>query len=292
MIRIGDFEITRIEEMMLAEPVETFAGIGKDEIEAQRSWLVPTYYDEAAHAFPTSIHVWLVKKPGLVMLVDTGGGNGKERPLSPRFHMRDAPFMETLAKAGVKPEDVNYVLLTHLHVDHVGWNTVRDGDAWVPAFPNATYVMSRVEAAHRDPQKGGAGKPPGATQPFVDSVKPVIDAGKARLVEGNESIAEGVDLMPIPGHAPGQMAVRLRSGGAEALFMGDVMHQPIQIHYPQVNSKYCEDQDVARKTRAELLAYAADHHALLLPGHFAAPHCGYVERDGAGYRFAPSKQAP
>lgn len=287
MIKLGDIEITRIEELMITEPVASFAGIGEAELAAHASWLVPDYYVPAEASFVTSVHVWLLRGPGQVILVDTGGGNDKERPASPRFHKRQAAFLEELAKAGVRREDVTLVLLTHLHVDHVGWNTMLVDGRWVPTFPNATYVMSAREVEARDPERGAAGKPPGAQAPFIDSVKPILDAGLARLVEGNERITDGIDLMPIPGHAPGQMAVRVRSGADEALFMADVVHQPIQVYYPQVNSKYCEDQELARETRAEVLAYAADRHALLLPGHFGRPHAGYVERDGTGYRFVP-----
>lgn len=293
MIKVGDFEITRIEEMVLAEPAATFAGFDAAALERHRDWLVPTYFDAAAETFVTSIHVWLVRTPTRTILIDTGGGNGKERPASPRFHQRDAPFLEALSRAGVRPADVDLVVLTHLHVDHVGWNTMLVEGEWQPTFPGATYVMSRVEVEARDPDRGGAGKPPGAAQPFIDSVRPVLDAGLARLVEGDEVLAEGVDLMPIPGHAPGQIAVRLRSQGQEALFIADVMHQPIQVYLPEINSKYCEDQDLARATRARILAYAADTGAIILPGHFGPPHGGTVERDGAGgYRFQPLATAP
>ncbi len=288
MIKVGTIEITRIEEMMLAEPLASFVGIGPDELAAQRDWHGAEFFNEAEQSFVTSVHVWLVKTPTLTILVDTGGGNAKDRPMSPRFHMRDVPFLDELAKSGVRREDVNLILLTHLHVDHVGWNTMMVDGKWVPTFPNATYVMSAKEVEARDPKQGGAARPPGAQAPFIDSVQPIIDAGLARLVEGNETIAEGIDLMPIPGHAPGQMAIRIRSGGKEALFIADAMHQPIQVRYPHVNSKYCEDQELARKTRAELLAYAADHDALILPGHFGKPHGGHVVRDPkGGYHFVP-----
>ena len=127
---------------------------------------------------------------------------------------------------------------------------------------------------------------------YNDSVKPVLDAGLVRIVAGSENLAPGIDLMPTPGHAPGQMAVRLRSGGKEALFIADVMHNPIQISHPDWNSKYCENQDMAAETRARVLRHAAEHGSLILPGHFGEPHCGYVRQGAGGYVFEPSGELP
>jgi glyoxylase-like metal-dependent hydrolase (beta-lactamase superfamily II) len=293
MIKVGDIEITRVEEMVLPEPAATFPGFDVDALAKHRNWLVPRYYDPATETFAVVIQVWIVKTPTATIVVDTGGGNDKERPASPRFHQRQAPFLEALAKAGIAREDVDFVILTHLHVDHVGWNTMLVDGKWVPTFPNATYVMPRIEVESRDPAGAGASRPPATHGPFLDSIKPVIDAGLARLVEGNETLMEGVDLIQIPGHSPGQMAVRLRSGDEEAVFIADVMHQPIQIYMPDLNSKYCEDQELARATRAKILAYAAETGAIILPGHFGPPHGGYVEKDGeGGYRFRPLAGMP
>jgi len=291
MIQLGDVEIRRIEELMVLEPTATFAGWQRH-VAAEQPWLVPNYYDAAADAFVTSIATWLVKTPEHTIIIDTGSGNHKDRPLSPRFNQLDTPYLARLKAAGVEPKDVDLVLLTHLHVDHVGWNTVRSGERWVPTFPNATYVMSRIEREWRDPARTTATRPAAADLPFLDSVLPVIEAGQAKLVEGNETVADGIDLMPTPGHAPGQMAVRIRSRGEEALFIADVMHQPIQIYYPDWNSKYCEDQTLAPVTRRRVLDYCADTGCLMLPAHFGAPFCGRVVRKGDGFAFVPSAQMP
>ena len=291
MLSVGDFKVTRIEDLVLAEPTALFAewtpAIGE-----QHRWFDKRYYDAAAQTFTISVHSWLVKTPNQTILIDTSGGNDKDRPTSPRFANLKTPFLERLRAAGVTPEEVDLVLLTHLHVDHVGWNTRLIDGRWVPTFPNAIYVMPRIEVEWRDPKRGAADKPPAAHFTFNDSIQPILDSGKARLVEGNETIAEGIDLMPLPGHAPGQMAVRLRSGGKEALFIADAMHQPIQVCYPEWNSKFCEDQVLARTTRKRLLAYCADYDSLICPGHFGAPYCGYVRRGGDGFIFVPSEQTP
>ncbi|MCX7307192.1 MAG: MBL fold metallo-hydrolase [Afipia sp.] len=292
MIRIGDVEISRIEEIVVLEASSVFSLWRKEMADTPHLALGPNYYDRSADGFVTSVHSWLVKTPQQMILIDTGSGNGKDRPLSPRFANMNTPYLERLKAAGAEPSDIDLVILTHLHIDHVGWNTqVVDGKN-VPTFPNATYIMSRAEREVRDPKLGASMKPPAANLPFLDSVQPIIDAGKARIVEGTEQIAEGIDLMPVPGHAPGMMAVRVKSGGEEALFIGDVMHQPIQVYHPSWNSKYCEDQDLARVTRTKILNYAADTGCLLLPVHFGAPYCGRVKRNGDGYEFVPSDTMP
>lgn len=287
MVQVGEVEITRIEEIMLAEPSTLFAEWRPEHLAENRHWLIPRFYDPAGDAFPTSIHTWLVRTKRHVIVIDTAGGNGKERPASPRFHRLDTPYLERLRAAGVSPAQVDTVICTHLHVDHVGWNTTKVGDRWVPTFPNATYIFSRTECEARDPKRGAATKPPATHFVFLDSVQPIIEAGKAKIVEGNERLTDEITLMPTPGHAPGQMAVRLRSRGEEAMFIADVMHQPVQIVYPAWNSKYCEDPEVARRTRKHVLEHCAEHRSLVLPAHFGSPHAGRVVRSGERFRFEP-----
>jgi glyoxylase-like metal-dependent hydrolase (beta-lactamase superfamily II) len=292
MLRVGNIEIIRIEELVLMEPTNLFAGWNKDIADKEIGWLSPNYYDPTADAFITSVHSWLIKTPHHTIIVDTGAGNGKDRPASPRFGNLNTPYLERLRNAGVAPERVHYVINTHLHVDHVGWNTIREGDRWVPTFPNARYILPRLEVETRDPKRGASNKPPASHKPFLDSVLPVIEAGLATLVDGNERLLDEIDLVPTPGHAPGQMAVRVQSEGAEALFIADVMHQPVQIKYPDWNSKYCENPVAARHTRMRILEYAADRGSLLLPVHFGSPYCGRVARRGGTFTFLPSEENP
>lgn len=293
MIRIGRFTIERVEEIVLREHKSLYADWDEAAVDAIRDWFVGDYYSPEDDSFATSIHTWLVRDGDRTILIDTGGGNAKPRPASPRFDLLDIPFLERLAEKAVKPEDVDHVLLTHLHVDHVGWNTeLVDGD-WVPTFPNATYVMTEIERNWRDPERGAKGKPEGATLPFVDSVAPVLEKSRVKLVNGDEkNFLPGIDFVPIPGHAPGMMGIRLKDGDAEALFIADVMHQPIQVYNPGWSSKYCEDKPLANKTRAEILEYAAKTGCLILPAHFGGTHCGYVRRSGSGYAYEPSEIMP
>jgi glyoxylase-like metal-dependent hydrolase (beta-lactamase superfamily II) len=292
MIKLGDIEITRIEEVMLVEEPSTFADFRPAMIDGIRDWLLPNHYDEKSNTFTISIHSWLLRTPDKTILLDSAAGNGKTRPLSPRLNMLNTPYLDRLKAAGVAPQDVDFVVHTHLHVDHVGWNTYWDGKRWAPTFTRATTIMSSIAREAHDPKLGAAGKPPGAHPIFIDSVQPLLDAGTVRLVEGTETLFPGIELVQAHGHAPGHMMVRVRSDGREALFIGDVMHQPIQIAYPDWNTKYCEDPPLARETRARVLAYCADERCLMLPWHFNAPYCGYVERRDDRYAFVPSDEIP
>jgi len=285
MFRFGEVEISVVPELMLREPTSLYPDFAPEVAQAELSWLAPHFYDPASQTFASSIHTYVLRFPDRLVIVDTGGGNAKDRPASPRFHQLNEPYLERLALAGVTPEAVDLVVLTHLHVDHVGWNTKLSDGRWVPTFPKARYVFSAIERDARDPARGGASKPTAYQDIFRDSVQPVIDSGQAWIVEGTETLAPRLDLMPIPGHAPGQMAVRIRSQGQEALLIGDVMHQPLQVSAPHWNSRYCEDQETARATRLKLLDYAAETGCAIFAGHFAHPHGGHVRRDGEGYRF-------
>jgi len=295
MIRIGRFTIDRVEEIVLREPKELYADWDESAVDPIADWFVGPYYDPESGTFATSIHSWLVRDGERTIVIDTGGGNGKPRPASGRFDGLNQPYLEELAGKGVRPEEVTHVLLTHLHVDHVGWNTHRQGDAWVPTFTNARHVMTEVERDWRDPERGAAGKPEGPTLPFVDSVKPILDDDNVPvdLVKGDEQdFLPGISFMQVPGHAPGMMAVQVKDGDDEALFIADVMHQPIQIYNPDWSSRYCEDKEVATETRKRVLQHAAETGCLILPAHFGGTHCGYVRKDGAGYAFEASKIMP
>lgn len=292
MITVGDIEVHRIEEQIVYEPMTLFPDFQPDILHANLHWLAPHYYDRDKAAFPTSVHSWLLRSPAFTVLIDTCGGNGKTRPLSPRFHMLDTPYVERLAALGVRPDNVDLVVLTHLHVDHVGWNTRLVDGRWVPTFPNAKYIVSRTERDAQDPARGAASKPRDATRPFVDSVQPILDAGLAMLVDGNEQLLPGIRLVSVPGHTPGMMAIHVRSRGEEALFVGDVAHQPIQVAMPEWSSKYCADPKQAAATRRKVFTYCARHNCLMLPVHFGWPYCGRIERAGVAFRFIPSEREP
>lgn len=289
--RIGETIVTRVYEQMGPgfPAARMLPGWDPEILKEHGGWLSPNFYEAASGKFISSIHSWVIKTRHHTILVDTCCGNGKDRPGFERFHMLDTPYLERLRAAGVAPEQVDYVMCTHLHVDHVGWNTRLLDGRWVPTFPNAKYVFSRVEADYWDPAKNKELTPAQAAI-FIDSVLPVIAAGQAQVVEmtdqlGDGQICDGLLIEPAPGHAPGHVVLRLLSGGDEGIFIGDVMHHPIQVYRPEWSSGFCADPKQAEASRRRVLEQCCETGALVFPAHFGAPHVGRVRRAGAGYRF-------
>jgi glyoxylase-like metal-dependent hydrolase (beta-lactamase superfamily II) len=174
------------------------------------------------------------------------------------------------------------VLLTHLHVDHVGWNTIWQDGSWVPVFPNATYVFSEQECDYFSTPAGA-----GRRMVFEDSVIPIIEAGRSRTVaaQGGQ-IIDGIRFLPTPGHSIGHMAISIASRGSIALFSGDVMHSPLQVYHPNWNSVFCLDQDSAQRSREYLLAYAAENNATVFAAHFPETSAGSIQRGREGYEWS------
>jgi glyoxylase-like metal-dependent hydrolase (beta-lactamase superfamily II) len=291
MFNVGEVEILRVEESLGRgfQPNALLPDWNPADIEPHLSWLAPTYYDPAADRIVSSIHSWVLKTRHHTILIDTCVGNHKERPGQPRFHMLDRPYMENFAKAGLKVENIDFVLCTHLHVDHVGWNTRLDNGRWVPTFPNAKYVFSKTDRDHFDPARGDGGKIDAHARVFNDSVLPILEAKQEMLVDGSMALGDDLTIEPAPGHSPGHVLIRLASKGAEALFTGDIMHNPIQIYHPHWSSAFCSDPEQARSTRRRVLEHAAARGSLLYPGHFAGPHIGRVAEAASGFAYLPGR---
>jgi glyoxylase-like metal-dependent hydrolase (beta-lactamase superfamily II) len=213
--RVGDATVTKVTEQIFNMKAEVlFSDFHPAVLDEHRPWLAGEHIDESEENFLLSIHTWVVRHGGRTILVDTASGNHKDRPFSPIFHQLNTPYLERLEAAGVRPEDVDVVLLTHLHVDHVGWNTRLDGGRWVPTFPNARYVLPSVE---REFFATAAGQK--RLMVFEDSVLPVIEADLADEIgpEGGEYLP-GIVFHPTPGHCVGHMSIELTSAGETALF--------------------------------------------------------------------------
>ena len=300
--RVGDATVIKIPELALdaAEPgvlypdqVDVPAAVE----ETRRLW--PGSMDPQTGLLRQSIHVWLVRTPARVILVDTGAGNDKDRPNVPSLNHLNEPFLDRLKAAGVRPEEVDLVLLTHLHIDHVGWNTRKVDGRWVPTFPNARYVFSGRERAYLAALSAADGSDaairaevklgpmphpplPGIYEGvYEDSVLPVIDAGLAKeiVVDGTE-VVEGLSFLPSPGHSIDHACIRFSSRGEQALFWGDVMHHPLQFVRPDWNSVFCEFPEAARKSRQWAMNHAAETNALVFTTHFAESSVGRVSRVG------------
>jgi glyoxylase-like metal-dependent hydrolase (beta-lactamase superfamily II) len=281
---IGPLEVTRVEETHTQFDARMFYPELPPETPARyASWLAP-YFDIAAHTFPCVFQTFVIRHGRTTILVDTCIGNDKERPDFPLAHRLRNPYLERLAAAGCRPEDVDIVLCTHFHVDHVGWNTRLDNGRWVPTFPKARYIFSREEYARYAPENRTR-QPPPFLDVFEDSVLPVIEAGQAEFISGVSAVHELLTAYPAPGHTPGHIAIRAGRAPETGIFLGDIIHNPIQIAEPDLNSAFCENPAQARASRRRLLEEAAAENHLLVPGHFCAPYIGRVRPSGAGFRF-------
>jgi len=276
--KIGDVTVTRVLESVHAElaPI-LFPNLAASDIDAV-SWLKPHFVD-AEGRMVLSFHALFVESLGRRILVDTCVGNDKQRPL-PEWNMRAGPFLRDLAAAGAARESIDTVLCTHLHIDHVGWNTIKVGDRFVPTFPNARYLFGRTEWEHwkDEPEELGP--------VITDSVRPIIEAGLADLVETDHRLTDEVWLESTPGHTPGHVSVRIRSRGEDAVITGDVMHHPYQMARPALCPFVDFDPEQSRATRRSFLERYADVPTLVIGTHFAAPTAGRIVRDGTTYRFA------
>jgi len=283
--RIGRLEVSRIEEKVhYFDADEFYPDIKRQVVQEHASWLAP-FFDIPGHRMPCVFQSFVVQHESLTIVIDTCFGNDKERPDFLLGHQLQTPFLERLQAAGCDPADVDLVLCTHMHVDHVGWNTRLANGRWVPTFPNAKYVFSEEEYAQYGPENIRPGSPRPFRCAYQDSVLPVIEAGQAVMVSGEHQVNEILTLLPSPGHTPGHVTIRAADGDQSGLFLGDVMHNPVQMADPDLNSAYCEIPHLARESRRQLLERAVDTHALLVPGHFLAPHVGRVARDRDRYRF-------
>jgi len=277
--KIGDVTITRIVELEVTGGTRFILPDATREAVRGIDWLHPHFID-ADGRLVMSIHALIVENQGKRIMVDTCLGNDKERAI-PGWNMRNGPFLKDIAAAGHPRESIDTVLCTHLHVDHVGWNTMKVGDRWVPTFPNARYLMGRTEYEHwsaLDPKEQ-------RDDVFGDSVKPVFDAGLVDLVDSDHQITEEVRLVPTPGHTPGHVSVRIASRGEEALITGDMMHHPCQMARPDWRSTADSDGEAACKTRLRVLNEYADGPVLVIGTHFATPTAGHIKRDGKVFRF-------
>ena len=282
-LTIGDVTVTRVVELdrssfeigaMLPESTP-------ERIAAQRDWMGPELLDPVTGVHKACIQSYVLRTPWHTVVIDTCVGNDKPRNGVPAWHMRRGTYLSDLAAAGVKPEDVDMVICTHLHVDHVGWNTRLEGGRWVPTFPRARYVIVREEFEFWK-REGETGREEFGL--IDDSVMPVVETGMADLVANDHVIDDRLRLEPAPGHTPAHVCVRLTTPAGQAIFTGDMMHRPIQVAEPEWNSRFCDDAELARKTRRGFLERHADADVIVLAAHF--PVAGRIAPGGRA-RFQP-----
>jgi glyoxylase-like metal-dependent hydrolase (beta-lactamase superfamily II) len=279
--QIGAVKITCVVEMLIPFPYDPQGFFLRDATpEALKAspWLYPHFANEDG-SLNVSSHALLVEAPGLRLMVDTCIGNDKPRHLLGGNPLA-TPFLQHLADAGWSRDSVDVVVCTHLHVDHVGWNTMLVDGKWVPTFPKARYLIGRREFEHWSQESD-------AEQQAImgDSVRPIFDAGLVDLVEMDYRITPEVRLTPTPGHTPGHVSVVIESEGQSAVITGDIAHHPSQMAHPKWTTTLDSDTQAATATRARLFAEWADQPILVIGTHYATPTAGHVKRDGTAFRF-------
>ena len=286
--QVGDVRISRIEELMgpLFDPTTFFPDYDAEVMQRHHDWLYPDHLASNGNIV-ASMHSWLIETAHHNVLVDACIGNDKDRMPFRDWHQMQTPYLDRLAETGVTPEQIDFVLCTHLHVDHVGWNTRLHNGTLVPTFPNASYLFSRVEYEYWKEERDRDGQVAFErvnNKTFDDSALPIMDL--AQLIEGEHALIDDLLLIkPTPGHTPGSISLCLSSHSQQALFTGDIFHHPIQVYQPEWNSDFCAQPEQARTTRRETLEYCAEEGALMMPAHFGRSHAGRVTCPGGSFSF-------
>jgi glyoxylase-like metal-dependent hydrolase (beta-lactamase superfamily II) len=277
--RVGEVTVTKIVELEVTGGSRFILPQATPEAILPLDWLRPDFADERGR-LKMSIHALVVATPSRRIVVDTCLGNDKENRRIPTWNKLQTTFLADLAAAGYARETIDTVICTHLHVDHVGWNTMLVDGRWVPTFPRARYLMGRLEYAHwtqSDREDMAA--------VLADSVSPVWDAGLVDIVETDHRLCDEISLVPTLGHTPGHVSVRIASRGETALITGDFMHHPCQIARPEWSSTADSNAVQARQTRERMLGELAGRPTLVIGTHFAGRTAGHIVRDGDAFRL-------
>ena len=245
--------------------------------------MVPRHFDPVSGKVVINIQAFLIRTPHHTILVDTCVGNHKPRNRD-MFNDQVFPWMDNFRAAGVTPEDIDFVLCTHMHVDHVGWNTKLEDGRWVPTFPNAKYIFSRKELDFWM-QQSEQDQMTRTGDYVADSVLPILEAKRELVVDMDHAIEDGLTLEPLPGHTPGMVGLNVASGGEQAILCGDMMHHMIQCHIPDWSTVACADQSAARVTRKAFLDRYADRDTTIIPSHFPHPTAGFIIPSGDSFAF-------
>jgi len=275
--KVGKVKITKVVELETIGSTRFILPLASKEEIQKLPWLIPHFATEEGR-LKMSIHSLVVETGKHRIVVDTGLGNDKEGRLAPSWNNRKTPFLESMTAAGFPPDSIDTVLCTHLHVDHVGWNTRLIDGTWVPTFPNARYLFGRTEYEHWRDHSDTEDK----IAVFKDSVQPIVDAGRAELIPSDFRLTQEITLLPTPGHSPGHMSILIKSGGEEALLAGDVAHHPCQMAHLAWSSTADSDPAQSPVTRRALFSRFADTPTLVIGGHFDA---GHIKRDGDAFKF-------
>lgn len=255
-----------------------------DDVDPHRHWMEPRFLEPGTGKLVMATQSYVLRTRHHVILIDSCVGNDKERRFYPPWSgLNGTRYLENLASIGLTPDDIDFVMCTHLHADHVGWNTRLVDGRWVPTFPNARYLFARTEfdywtALNKKGKKYSDGC-------IDDSVLPVVEAGQADIVADDYAFNDEVSFAPTPGHTPGHVGIRLSSAGENAILSGDVVHTPIQCREPGWSAVGCADRALSAVTRRTFLDQVCETDTLVMTGHFPSPSVGHVRRHGDAFDF-------
>lgn len=281
--QIGGVRVVRVIENEVTVPANLFFGDSELPDSTVHPWVVPRYR-AADGRLVFSVHAFVVDDGQQRLIVDTCVGNDKQRT-NPYFNRLDGQFLSRLEAVGYGPDTIDRVVCTHLHLDHVGWNTRLENGRWVPTFPNGRYLIADQEWNH---SKTVVDDPAGPV--VADSVAPLIEAGLVDLVPMDHQISDSVTLLPTPGHTPGHVAVVIRSEGRTAVITGDLIHHPVQVISPRLATTLDSDVDMARATRERFVADHTDCPVLVLGTHFGTPAGGHIISTPTGNAFLATQE--
>jgi glyoxylase-like metal-dependent hydrolase (beta-lactamase superfamily II) len=277
----GDLTIHRIieQETTFLPALDLFPQLTPELLAPERDWLRKAGAMDDNDTLILCFQSYVVRTPHHTILIDSCIGNDKSRPLRPKWNMKtDDTYMSGLKAAGVSVDDIDFVMCTHLHVDHVGWNTRLEGGRWVPTFPKARYVFGKTEYDYWSEQNVKTPVPP-----FEDSVLPVVEARRADIVGNDFAIGDHLRILPAPGHTPGHIAFAFGKGKDDAVFTGDLMHTPLQLRHPEMSPRFDVDPAQAAVTRRDFLERYCDTDTLCCTAHFPSPSTGKIRRNGNGF---------
>ncbi len=282
---VGGIRIDRIveQEEPFFDPLFFFPKLTKELLDENRPWLEPRFHDPVSGKVILCIQSYLVRTGKHTILVDSCVGNHKPRPTRPFWdQMKSDRYEKSLAAAGVTVGDIDYVMCTHLHTDHVGWNTKLENGRWVPTFPKAKYVFAERELAHWTERHA---KEPQSFPWITDSVLPIVEAKREEIVKSDFAFNGLVSLVPTPGHSFDHYSVKVGKKGQDAIITGDMVHSPLQMKYPEMGMMADWDSEQAGRSRRSLFGQVCDTSTLVCTAHFPSPSAGRIVRDGDAFRF-------